>query len=236
MNHAARAGTAPQDSTKWLSPESHAAVLEVTSRLKDQPGALLPILHGVQEALGYVPEGAVSLIARELNLSRADVHGVVSFYHFFPSKRELTMAVLDTSFVEMKRLVVDEAFRPQLPPLRRLERLAERLYALQREAKESTGHMAGCPFGNLAVELATQDEAIRLKVDAIFRRLREGFRQALEEAVATGEVAALDLDATAEAMLAYVEGVMLMAKTRNDPEMLRRLLPAVTAIRIEPRE
>ena len=159
-----------------------------------------------------------------------------SFYHFFPSKRELTMAVLDTSFVEMKRLVVDEAFRPQLPPLRRLERLAERLYALQREAKESTGHMAGCPFGNLAVELATQDEAIRLKVDAIFRRLREGFRQALEEAVATGEVAALDLDATAEAMLAYVEGVMLMAKTRNDPEMLRRLLPAVTAIRIEPRE
>jgi formate dehydrogenase subunit gamma len=61
-------------------------VLEVTGRLKDLPGALLPVLHGVQEALGYVPENAVPLIAREMNLSRADVHGVISFYHFFRQK------------------------------------------------------------------------------------------------------------------------------------------------------
>lgn len=46
-------------------------------------GALLPILHGVQDALGYVPEDAVPLIAYELNLSRAEVHGVISFYHHF---------------------------------------------------------------------------------------------------------------------------------------------------------
>jgi formate dehydrogenase subunit gamma len=59
------------------------AVLDVTDRLKDQPGALLPVLHGIQASLGYVPEEAMALIARELNLSRADVHGVVSFYHFF---------------------------------------------------------------------------------------------------------------------------------------------------------
>lgn len=62
------------------------AVLEVTARLKDLPGALLPVLHGVQGALGYVPADAVPLIARELNLSRADVHGVISFYHFFRQK------------------------------------------------------------------------------------------------------------------------------------------------------
>lgn len=67
------------------------AVLDVTARLKDLPGALLPVLHGVQQALGYVPEDAVPLIASELNLSRADVHGVITFYHFFrrtrPGKR-----------------------------------------------------------------------------------------------------------------------------------------------------
>lgn len=61
------------------------AVLDVTGRLKDQPGALLPVLHGVQNALGYIPEESVALIAREMNLSRAEVHGVVSFYHFFRS-------------------------------------------------------------------------------------------------------------------------------------------------------
>jgi len=62
------------------------AVLQVTARLKDQPGALLPVLHGVQAALGYIPEASVPLIAREMNLSRADVHGVISFYHYFRSK------------------------------------------------------------------------------------------------------------------------------------------------------
>lgn len=56
-------------------------------RLKSLPGALLPVLHAVQEALSYVPKDAVALIARELNLSIAEVHGVVSFYHYFLQER-----------------------------------------------------------------------------------------------------------------------------------------------------
>jgi formate dehydrogenase subunit gamma len=47
------------------------------------PGALLPILHGIQDAIGFVPPGSVALIADALNLSRAEVHGVISFYHEF---------------------------------------------------------------------------------------------------------------------------------------------------------
>jgi formate dehydrogenase subunit gamma len=46
-------------------------------------GPLLPILHAVQHTFGHVPEAAVQLIAARLNLSRAEVHGVVSFYHDF---------------------------------------------------------------------------------------------------------------------------------------------------------
>src|SRR5690606_8373363 len=49
----------------------------------DEPGALLPILHDIQDALGYVPESAVPVLAQALNLSRAEVHGVVTFYHCF---------------------------------------------------------------------------------------------------------------------------------------------------------
>ena len=63
---------------------------EITSRLaaifaghRNQPGALLPILHDIQYALGYVPEESVPLIAKELNLSRAEVHGVITYYHHF---------------------------------------------------------------------------------------------------------------------------------------------------------
>ena len=48
-----------------------------------QPGALLPILHDIQHALGYVPDDAVPLIAKQLNLSRAEVHGVITYYPHF---------------------------------------------------------------------------------------------------------------------------------------------------------
>lgn len=69
-----------------IDPDVRQAVLDVTARLKDQPGALLPVLHGIQEVLGHVPPDAIPLIAREMNLSRADVHGVISFYHFFRTR------------------------------------------------------------------------------------------------------------------------------------------------------
>jgi formate dehydrogenase subunit gamma len=59
------------------------AVTKALERLKDQPGALLPILHAVQDEVGYIPSEAVAVIAQGLNLSRAEVHGVVSFYHDF---------------------------------------------------------------------------------------------------------------------------------------------------------
>lgn len=57
-----------------------AAVLE---QIHDLPGALLPVLHEIQHEFGYVPEEAVPAIARALNLSRAEVHGVISFYTHF---------------------------------------------------------------------------------------------------------------------------------------------------------
>lgn len=49
------------------------------------PGALMPILHAVQDRLGYIPADAVPTIAKALNLSTAEVHGVVSYYHHFRS-------------------------------------------------------------------------------------------------------------------------------------------------------
>ena len=58
-------------------------VHEVLARHADEPGALLPILHALQDALGHIPPEAVPEIASVLNLSRAEVHGVVTYYHHF---------------------------------------------------------------------------------------------------------------------------------------------------------
>lgn len=51
--------------------------------LLDLPGALLPMLHALQEKFGYIHESAIPLLAEALNLSKAEVHGVISFYHDF---------------------------------------------------------------------------------------------------------------------------------------------------------
>jgi formate dehydrogenase subunit gamma len=62
---------------------SAARAAEIISAEMGREGPLLPILHGLLEAFGYVPEPAVPMVAEALNLSRADVHGVVTFYHDF---------------------------------------------------------------------------------------------------------------------------------------------------------
>ncbi|UTD29605.1 formate dehydrogenase subunit gamma [Bradyrhizobium sp. WD16] len=64
-------------------PWSEARAGEIIAELRSLDGATLPILHALQESFGYVPEDAVPLIAAALNLSRAEVHGVVTFYHDF---------------------------------------------------------------------------------------------------------------------------------------------------------
>lgn len=63
-------------------------------------GALLPILHQIQATLGFVPPACVPQIARALNLSSAQVHGVLSFYHFFrteplASKHQMQLCVAE---------------------------------------------------------------------------------------------------------------------------------------------
>ena len=63
-----------------------AAVDSAIQRFGHEPGPLLVVLHAVQDALGYIPPAAIPDIAAGLNLSRAEVHGVVTFYHYFRTR------------------------------------------------------------------------------------------------------------------------------------------------------
>jgi formate dehydrogenase subunit gamma len=66
-----------------LPAKERDAVLDAVRVYRESEGPLLPILHAIQERLGCVAPRLVPLIAHELNLSRAEVHGVISFYHYF---------------------------------------------------------------------------------------------------------------------------------------------------------
>ncbi|MEM7292514.1 MAG: formate dehydrogenase subunit gamma [Pseudomonadota bacterium] len=73
--------------------DSDEPVRRIAKERAEMPGALLPILHAVQMEFGFVPASTVPIIADVLNISRAEVHGVISFYHWFrktpPGKRTL---------------------------------------------------------------------------------------------------------------------------------------------------
>lgn len=72
------AATVPKFET-WATDRA----TELIAEFKDREGPVLPILHAMQETFGHVPEEAAPLIAEYLNLSRAEVHGVITFYHDF---------------------------------------------------------------------------------------------------------------------------------------------------------
>ncbi|MDR3376300.1 MAG: formate dehydrogenase subunit gamma [Ancalomicrobiaceae bacterium] len=65
------------------APWDEATAASIVAARGQEPGAMLPILHDLQAAFGYVDAAAVPIIADRLNVSRAEVHGVVSFYHDF---------------------------------------------------------------------------------------------------------------------------------------------------------
>lgn len=62
---------------------STAVIDALIAKYQQQPGALLPLLHAIQDTVGYVPESCYPSISKGLSLSVAEVHGVVTFYHHF---------------------------------------------------------------------------------------------------------------------------------------------------------
>ncbi|MEH6825661.1 MAG: formate dehydrogenase subunit gamma [Motiliproteus sp.] len=66
-----------------ISDTDRTAIIERVDQLKQQPGALLPILHAIQDQFGYIPAAALPIIAQALQQTRAEIQGVISFYHHF---------------------------------------------------------------------------------------------------------------------------------------------------------
>lgn len=155
-----------------------------------------------------------------------------SFFHFFPSKRDLALAVMEQFRKRISETLIAAAFSTKTAPLERLDRLVQELYVFQKEQTDTHGHLPGCPFGNMVMEQATRDEALRQKASGCLHSLAAYIRAAVSDAVQSGALPPVDEAATAEAMLGYLEGIQLLAKAQNDPELIRRLGPAVTAIRI----
>ena len=147
-----------------------------------------------------------------------------SFYHFFSSKRELVLVALESQWHSFEQIMLKSAFADHLSPQEQIMRFSDLMLQRQQSQKQSSGHMRGCPLGNLTLEISTQDDGICMQVAQFFQEWLRYFERMVLQAQAQGIVpATLDTAATAQALLAYVEGMLLLAKGRNDPALLAPL-------------
>lgn len=151
-----------------------------------------------------------------------------SFYHYFPSKRALAAAALKDHWRRFERGILEPALRPDIPPSDRVLRLLEMASRLQRADKRAAGRTRGSMLGNLAAELGGQNEPLSRLIAAIFDRY------AARLAGTAGEMprarGAMSVDAAGAALAAYVEGLHLLARAANDPDLIEQLSPAAIDI------
>ncbi len=150
-----------------------------------------------------------------------------SFYHYFPSKRALILAVAEDYGQCSGEKLAKEVFSADIPPLERIDRLFQYVYAFHKKVKAETGKVQGCLNLNLSTELSTQEASIREKICQSFADGILPIEAALSEAVAQGHLNKVDTQAKAEAIFVYLQGAVMMAKARNDPEVIPRLAKEV---------
>ncbi|MFI0984939.1 TetR/AcrR family transcriptional regulator [Streptomyces exfoliatus] len=179
---------------------------------------LLEATGDLMRSRGYSSLGVAEICAR------ADVKKG-SFYHFFESKQALTVEVVD-AYWQGELACWNGALAGPEPALERLRRLLDGMADVQRRTKETSGTVDGCLLGNLALELSTQEPGVRARLEEIFDEQIALVAGVLAEAAAEGAVPAdRATHATARAVIAQVEGMVLLAKLKNDPTVMDDLWP-----------
>jgi TetR/AcrR family transcriptional repressor of nem operon len=146
-----------------------------------------------------------------------------SFYYFFPSKEALALAVIDRHWTWQKGVWAGILDGPG-SLLERLRGLFDATAQMQVDAVTGTGWVAGCLFGNLALEVSSQNEPVRLRLQEIFDEQIGMISSRLASAVESGELQSVtDVDGAAKAIVAQLEGLVLFAKVFNDPSQLDAL-------------
>jgi TetR/AcrR family transcriptional repressor of nem operon len=178
---------------------------------------LLDAADRLMWARGYEAVGVAELCA-EAGAPRG------SFYYWWPSKQALTLAMLDRAWDRSRRLLFARFEDLSTGFAGQLDAYCDALVANLQRARADCAGVNGCRFGNFAAELGARDPEIRAAVDGVFREMCAIVAGALRRAVDAGELAAdLDADDSAEALCAHMEGLMILAKARNEPELVARL-------------
>jgi TetR/AcrR family transcriptional regulator, transcriptional repressor for nem operon len=145
-----------------------------------------------------------------------------SFYHFFKSKEDFALALLDhyaTLFIERTALLFGET---SLSPLERIRLFFDRTLERQRDPENPFG-TCGCPVGNLVQELSPMGLVFRQRLDSVLGRLEQDIADMLRQGQAKGEITTRhDPEETAQFIVATWQGAILRMKAAGGPQPLLR--------------
>ncbi|MEV0902550.1 TetR/AcrR family transcriptional regulator [Actinoplanes sp. NPDC049802] len=143
-----------------------------------------------------------------------------SLYHFFPSKEALGGAVLEHNW-DMMRAVLDEAFADDVPPLDRIDRFVTSFVRMLTLMRERFGVTPGCPLGTLVSEVAGHGDEARAQAGRVLNGWMGYFATAISEAKGRGDVPEdIDPSTAATRVLALMQGLALLAKAHDDPDLV----------------
>jgi TetR/AcrR family transcriptional repressor of nem operon len=188
------------------------------TRQSDTRERLITTGLALMHARGYNAVGVQDIC------TEAQVHKG-SFYHYFPSKRDLAIAIIDRFWEIFHTEILIPAFADDVPPLARFQRFCNMVCQLMRSSPlDQPDPLNGCLLGNFSLELSRQDEVIRNKLQDIFERFVAVFEHTLNEALEAGEVPQINTCAVAQELVAYYEGAAVLAKVYDNTDLAKRLL------------
>ena len=145
-----------------------------------------------------------------------------SFYHYFPAKWDILKEVIKARDDFYKDLFY-RAMAADISPLAKIRRIFELASQDQQSAMDATGKVAGCTIGNLTLELSYADEPARQLFQQLFAGYAAIISQALKQSMDIGEIPRRPALPIAQAIFAYLQGILLLAKTENNPQILEQL-------------
>ena len=174
------------------------------------------------------------LIETALNLIWKDSYGTVSvedicksagvlkgsFYHYFPSKKDLADAALIECRAHFRELYND-IFSPLNPPLERFMKMADHKIEMQEQMLKENGFVMGCPTGGFRQDLSAA-EAPNINIQDIGRESLTYYKAALKDMKAEGQIDSdTDIDRRADEIYVFMMGTMATARMMNDLTFMR---------------
>jgi TetR/AcrR family transcriptional regulator, transcriptional repressor for nem operon len=154
-----------------------------------------------------------------------------TFYRYFESKIDFCLKTIDHNYEMLSKDVFEASFAETTDPLEKYEGIIRRVYDLQKGFYENEGRCRGCPFINLAMELANQEESVRISLNKVYEGISKYFGEIYVQAEQQGLTKIkCDKNEMARKMLYVFNGSLVSAKIEKKPDLILEAIPVTKVL------